>query len=1200
MATEDLIAALQGGMRVDSVGSFSFDREKAREKLRTFQVAEPQRYVLHLVALATLKGASRLEIECDSDDLIARFDGTITAEDLDDLYNASFAAAHTDLQRARQQLAIGLHAALALNPRHVRLTSGTLTMLARHAATDEIGAVEEALVGTQIHVKQRFRPGLLVRFVKHLRGTLAEATWLRERGRYAGLAIVLNGEQVSGGLQLAEADHVRAGSAGGCHGVAGLLTQGYGAGLGGVIRLVRHGVWICDEWRAWLPEGLVAVVASDRLLTDLSGDKVVQDEEHARAVALGVELAAQVVAQAVGGKREVELEQGLAARLRGCWRAWPGALDAQTVVGEALGRVVMFTDLWGRRCTLARLREEVGGVGHLAQTDGEFAAVLPVGEALVMRKGDAFVDSVLALAFGERRKDVTAELERAAQAELRRRRWRAQPSDARLNAGNYVLTAPLAITVGDREVVGEVGVRRAKSEGCTLRVIVDGHVLTEIEMTAPIAGVDAVIAGPLTIAPEYTGPVRDELFAAALVAWLAAARGLAEQALRGGLVAWGPGPGLQELLYGLLRALRGEGLRATLKAGGYEGEALAGYERALGAALPVVAVPEDMAQEAWMREVFRFTTAGGLQLSVGAVAVGLRQGLPVTWVPETAASHPGISAPVLRVDGRGRDLLRWLFPGQVKRMEAEAYALLLGEATLRSRPEERFAAPAKTHLASVVTVHEGVKVGLAFARTRDDWEMATARASATIFHSGRTLTQVDLWSPVLGVGYAIAGEHLTMKPGFTGVVPDDAYFATLQKAAAAVLVLVREAIAEVGRGGTDEAAASWRRGLLAALTASFPSTGLRDAYARLAARHGVSVGLGRYEELLTLASRVHPGMFERELEQRRADPEGLDDLRGLAAALSVPPPTRAEVEAVAGVLRELRGMLGQTGGATLLDEVMACSPELGELALFERVDGSPVTLQEARTRAQGGKLHVFLAVGGRRPLGYLRSLRVDSVTHELLQRLYGAARLTTDPIAERDEEGGPARVVPTRRTASVTPARVDPLLEDPPPTATDLAALFAELETEAQARAEVAPTSAVKHEDEVLMPDDLARPRAPRQPAPPSPAERLIRAVRSELDVLRRGHEALLTGFNLDHVRAAKGRGAAVSIAADGLRVHVDDRAVQRVIAGHVEDPVLVSFLVSRVYTALNVWREDITDVDEEMFHARHLAWLAEGGDRRT
>ena len=102
--------------------------------------------------------------------------------------------------------------------------------------------------------------------------------------------------------------------------------------------------------------------------------------------------------------------------------------------------------------------------------------------------------------------------------------------------------------------------------------------------------------------------------------------------------------------------------------------------------------------------------------------------------------------------------------------------------------------------------------------------------------------------------------------------------------------------------------------------------------------------------------------------------------------------------------------------------------------------------------------------------------------------------------------------------------------------------------------------------------------------------------MRAELDGLRRGHESLLTGFNLDHVRAATGRGAGVSVGAEGLRVHVNDPVVRRVIAGHAEDPVLVSFLVSRVYTALNVWREDITDGHEQLFHARHLSWLA---DRR-
>ena len=97
-------------------------------------------------------------------------------------------------------------------------------MLARHGAADEIGAAKAATAGTQIHVKQRFRPGLLVRFVKHLRGTLAEAAWLRERGCYAGLTLTVNGEQVSDGLTLAGAEHVQVGSRGECRGVAGLLA----------------------------------------------------------------------------------------------------------------------------------------------------------------------------------------------------------------------------------------------------------------------------------------------------------------------------------------------------------------------------------------------------------------------------------------------------------------------------------------------------------------------------------------------------------------------------------------------------------------------------------------------------------------------------------------------------------------------------------------------------------------------------------------------------------------------------------------------------------------------------------------------------------------------------------------------------------------------------------------------------------------
>ena len=1197
MATDDLIAALQGAGRVESEGSFSFDREKAREKLRTFQVAEPQRYVLHLVALATLKGATRLEIECDSDDLIARFDGApLTAEDLDDLYNSSFAAARTDHQRARQQLAIGLHAALALNPRHVRLISGAgegaVTMLARHDEADVIGTATAATPGTQIHVKQRFRPGLMVRFVRHLRGTLAEATWLRERGRYASLPISLNGERISEGLELADAEHVQRGEQGSCRGVAGLLPARGGSG---VIRLVRHGVWICDEAREWLPDGLVAVVASDRLRTDLSGDKVVQDEEHAVAVALGVALAAEVVARAIGPGDAVALEEGLRERLGPVWRKWPGALDPRTVIGEAMARVIAFTDLWGRRCTLGMLRAQVDRLGYLAVTDEDFADRLPACEELVIRTGDAFRDSVMGLAFGERRRDVSAALRRGVQIEARRRRWRAQPCEATLNPGNYVLVAPLVVTVGDRQVVGEVGVRRVASEYCALRVIVDGCMLVELELAAPIAGVDAVISGPLAVAEDFSGPVQDELFAAALAGWLASARGLTAAALRRGLVAWGPGPAMQALLYGLVRAMqRGEGLRATLKAGGYEGEALAERQQALLPGLPAVPVPIDMVEETWMREAFQFATGAGLQLSLGAVAAGLRQKLPLSWVPEESEPHPGIAALVLRVDGRGRDLLRWLFPGQVRRMDPGEYQRLRGEAMLRARPEERFGLPLETHLESAVVVREGQRVALAFARTQEGWDAATSRSTCTIFFAGRSMAEATLWSPVLGVSYAIAGDALTPKPSWDAIVPDDAYVTALRRAAAAVPALVRRAIEEVAADPSGEEGLAWRRGLLAALAASFPTPALRDAYARLAAEYGPATGRGHYERLLALASLVTPAIFTRKLAALGDNLDAIVDLRSLAAELSLPPPTTAQVSAVSAVLGELRVLLGQSGEGLWLEDVLRCTPEVAALPLFARVDGRPVSLAEATAQAQAGRLHIHVNAGERRSTAFLRSLRVDAVTRELLACLYGEYRLSTEPVlVPREPE--PEAVVSTRRRPRAA-APVDAVLEDPPPTAADLAALFAALEVEARTASPRPPPPPRPASVPVPVVADVVVAARP-EPPPPSPGERLIAALRAELDVLRRGHESLLSGFNLDHVRATRGRGAgAVSVGHAGLQVHVADPLVQRAIAGHEDDPVLVSFLVSRVYTALNLWREDITDVDERSFHARHLAWLAERG----
>ena len=66
MSPPRLIADLRADGEVISAGEFTLDREKAREKLRHFQLADPRRYVLELVQAAVLKGAERILFEIDS------------------------------------------------------------------------------------------------------------------------------------------------------------------------------------------------------------------------------------------------------------------------------------------------------------------------------------------------------------------------------------------------------------------------------------------------------------------------------------------------------------------------------------------------------------------------------------------------------------------------------------------------------------------------------------------------------------------------------------------------------------------------------------------------------------------------------------------------------------------------------------------------------------------------------------------------------------------------------------------------------------------------------------------------------------------------------------------------------------------------------------------------------------------------------
>jgi len=185
-AVMDLITDLRAEGVEESLGSFSLDREKAREKMRQFQLAEPHRYVLELVQAAVCKGATRIRFDIDADDMRMQFDGQpFSLQDLEHLYSSLFARQNTPENDARRQLALGVNAAMALNPRYLRVTSKDgkhgVQLEARAGHDDEFGEMSNPPDGTTIHVKSRFRPGLMVSFLQNLKGTLPEEQVLRER-----------------------------------------------------------------------------------------------------------------------------------------------------------------------------------------------------------------------------------------------------------------------------------------------------------------------------------------------------------------------------------------------------------------------------------------------------------------------------------------------------------------------------------------------------------------------------------------------------------------------------------------------------------------------------------------------------------------------------------------------------------------------------------------------------------------------------------------------------------------------------------------------------------------------------------------------------------------------------------------------------------------------------------------------------------
>ena len=171
-------------------GEFKLDRARAMDKLARFQLEEPHRYVLELLAAAIRGGAQFVEILNDADDFVIEWEGdTPSPAELEQLFEHIFLREGDDRSRMLQHLAQGLHAALALKPRwlHFERPGARFEMDSSGALH---GSPHDRSSGTRIHLRERLSLDMLREWL----GTPRETWLLQEFAAHAPIPLILNGE----------------------------------------------------------------------------------------------------------------------------------------------------------------------------------------------------------------------------------------------------------------------------------------------------------------------------------------------------------------------------------------------------------------------------------------------------------------------------------------------------------------------------------------------------------------------------------------------------------------------------------------------------------------------------------------------------------------------------------------------------------------------------------------------------------------------------------------------------------------------------------------------------------------------------------------------------------------------------------------------------------------------------------------------
>lgn len=517
MATvERMIAALAEGGELTEEGGFTLDREQARKKMRKFQLDDPHRYVLCVVRAAKLLGATKVEFEVDSDDVIIRFGGdTLTREDLDELYGALFEDRTTDRIKARRELAIAMNAVMALDPKFVRIESGAVRASLDWESGDEISELPEVVPHTEVHVRDRFTAGRVVEFMRALDGSLAEVAVLKRGVWHSSLDVTVNRQPVSRRRRFDDPLHIETLELEGLRIELAILPN---TAPSQVVYVVRGATASIVHRIGALPVGVHAVVEGDGFRLDVSQVNVVKDDAYERAISALKDLRDQAMTAYGRGRLGREdlpkhVKEYLVHRIYSVPRDRFELKSVRTDFEAMLLELPLWRTTRGDVLSSMTVIEWLASgkqVGISSETHGGFT---PEGVAAVL-----FVDTEkqqrLATRIFGAIDDMGGRIEKEVAAKRNEEKWRARKRrpvlQAPAKAGRW---AVVRFVEGDYE--GEVAIGGGPGE---LELVVEGALFWWNELRGFAFNIAAVVEGPLKPNSKFTTPHRDAALRGAIQA----------------------------------------------------------------------------------------------------------------------------------------------------------------------------------------------------------------------------------------------------------------------------------------------------------------------------------------------------------------------------------------------------------------------------------------------------------------------------------------------------------------------------------------------------------------------------------------------------------------------------------------------------------------------------------------------------------